>query len=249
MLALALGQATVAVRVTPSDGSPRTAFTVSFHAPHRTGALGSIQRHDELTGTIAQPAHGCIASFSVRAPDAGAGAQVRVVLLPGARSGSAWCLGTFRGRVDELQAALCRRGQACPQYVIARAIGRFSFTVTRPPAGADTTAPSFGGLQRAFACTPGPQRPGETTPFTLSWTAASDDRTQRSQIVYDIYESTTPAGERFATPTWTTPPGVTTYRTPGLPSHGTFYFVVRARDQAGNEDANTVEVHGVDPCL
>jgi hypothetical protein len=235
--------------VTPSGGTPETAFTVSFHALHRTGNQGGVTRHDELTGTVAVAGQRCVGSFGVRAPDAAAGARVRVVLLPRTPRGSAWCVGTFHGRVDELQAPLCGAGLACPQYVIVRPIGRFSFTVTRPPPGSDTTPPSFGGLQRAFACTPGPQRPGETTPFTLSWTAATDDRTQSSQIVYDVYESTTPAGESFATPTWTTPPGVTTYRTPGLPSHGTFYFVVRARDQAGNEDANTVEVHGVDPCL
>jgi hypothetical protein len=44
------------------------------------------------------------------------------------------------------------------------------------------------------------------------------------------------------------PAGVTSYRTPGLPSHGTFYFVVRARDSAGNQDRNVVEQRGVDPC-
>jgi hypothetical protein len=41
---------------------------------------------------------------------------------------------------------------------------------------------------------------------------------------------------------------VTTFKTPGLPSHGSFYFVVRARDAAGNEDRNTIELHGSDPC-
>jgi hypothetical protein len=34
-----------------------------------------------------------------------------------------------------------------------------------------------------------------------------------------------------------------------LASHGSFYFVVRARDAAGNEDRNTIEVHGSDPCV
>jgi hypothetical protein len=67
--------------------------------------------------------------------------------------------------------------------------------------------------------------------------------------VYDIYEATRAGGESFASPTWTTAPGATVFRTSGLASHGTFYFVVRARDPAGNEDANTVERRGVDPCL
>ena len=120
---------------------------------------------------------------------------------------------------------------------------------TASPTAKDTAAPKFAGLQRAFACTPGPQRPGQTTPFTLGWEAATDDVTPPSRIVYDVYLATTSGGEDFSEPTWTTPPGVSSYRTPGLPSHGTFYFVVRARDLAGNEDGNTVELRGSDPCL
>jgi len=117
------------------------------------------------------------------------------------------------------------------------------------PSARDTTPPAFAGLERAFACTPGPQRPGQTTPFTLTWRPAHDNRTPSAQIVYDVYLATTPGGERYAAPTWTTAPGVTSYRTPGLASHGSFYFVVRARDRAGNEDRNTVERRGIDPCL
>jgi hypothetical protein len=120
---------------------------------------------------------------------------------------------------------------------------------TTPPTPKDTTPPKFDGLQQAFACTPGPQRPGQTTPFNLSWQAASDSVTPSSLIVYDIYLTSTSGGEDYSAPTWTTSPGVTSYRTPGLPSHGSFYFVVRARDKAGNEDHNTVEQHGSDPCL
>jgi hypothetical protein len=64
-----------------------------------------------------------------------------------------------------------------------------------------------------------------------------------------VYLADKPGGEDFSMPAWTTEPGATGFRTPGLPSHGTFYFVVRARDRAGNEDANTVEVLGIDPCV
>jgi hypothetical protein len=112
-----------------------------------------------------------------------------------------------------------------------------------------TAPPKFAGIQWAFACTPGPQTPGETTPFNLGWEAATDDVTPPGLIVYDIYMAPQPGGEDFSSPTWTTEPGATEYRTEGLPSHGTFYFVVRARDRAGNEDANTVEVRGSDPCV
>jgi hypothetical protein len=125
-------------------------------------------------------------------------------------------------------------------------VGRF---VVRVGAAGDSAPPRFGGIKAATACTPGPQRPGETTPFNLAWDAATDDATPSSQVVYDIYLGATPGSEDFNNPTWTTPPGATMYRRPGLPSHGTFYFVVRARDRAGHEDRNTVERRGVDPCL
>ncbi len=103
--------------------------------------------------------------------------------------------------------------------------------------------------QSAFACTPGPQTPGETTPYTLTWQAATDEGTPSSQILYDVFLAHSSGGEDFSQPTWTTPPGVTTYRTPGLPSHGAYYFVVRARDEAGNKDQNKLERAGVDPCF
>jgi hypothetical protein len=83
----------------------------------------------------------------------------------------------------------------------------------------------------------------------LSWRAASDDQTSGSELVYDVFYATKPGGEDFDHPSWTTPAGATSFRTPGLPSHGVAYFVVRARDRAGNEDHNTVERQGIDPCF
>jgi len=99
----------------------------------------------------------------------------------------------------------------------------------------------LGAWQSASACTPGPQRPGQTTPFTLTWTAATDPQTPSAKIVYEVFVSTTSGGEDFSKPSWTTVlrrgPAL---RTPGSPRHGTFYFVVRALDGAGNLDANRV---------
>jgi hypothetical protein len=247
------------VSVDPAAGSPQTTFVLSFRAPQRTGRYGSSQRHNALTASAPASARGCIKALDVHVPDAPAGAHVRVTLAP-RRLGGRWCAGTYRGRIEELQSPVCARGRACPTYVLLRGIlGRFVLKVkdasSRPPPGgpptpvsADTTPPSFAGVQRALACTPGPQRPGQTTPYTLSWQAASDDLTPSSQIVYEVYLAATPGAEDFSTPTWTTTPGVTTYRTPGLPSHGTVYFVVRARDGAGNLDHNTSEQRGIDPC-
>jgi hypothetical protein len=262
------------VRVTPVSGTASTVFVVSFTTPERTGLLGEIQRHDMLSATGPAGRRGCIATLpQTRAPVALAGARVHVALAP-RQLGGRWCAGTYKGQIEQWQSLVCPHGELCPDVVLFKRVGAFTLHVraaapraggaeTTPPSGGGTTPPSgggtppsggggtpptFAGLQSAFACTPGPQSPGQTTPFTLNWQAATDAVTPSSEIVYDVYVATTPGGESFSKPTWTTPAGVTTYQTPGLASHGDFYFVVRARDQAGNEDHNTVEVHGVDPC-
>ena len=240
---------TVTVRVSPPTGLPSTTFAISFHTPDRTGRHGALARHDELMVAIARHGSGCVSSFDARAPDGAAGALIRVVLGT-ARIRGRWCTGRWTGRIEELETPVCKEGQACPQFIILRGvIGRFMLTVTSVPTPGAGSGPSFAGLQSAFACTPGPQRPGQTTPFTLTWKAATDPLTPSAEIVYEVFVSSTPGGENFSKPSWTTRPGATSFRTSGLASHGTFYFVVRALDRAGDLDANRVEVRGVDPCL
>jgi hypothetical protein len=239
---------TVRIRVTPSAGAPASKFVVSFRTPDRTGRYGSSERRYELSASVSTSGRGCITNVNEQLPAAPAHARVRVTLNP-RHFGGKWCKGEFHGQVEEILAPVCPQGRLCPAFVLLLGtIGKFRFEV-KPPPGNDRTAPSFGGLKSAFACTPGPQRPGETTPFSLSWSSATDDVSSPSAIVYDIYMSNKRGGEDFSRPTWTSRPGVTSFRTPGLPSHGTFYFVVRAKDRAGNEEHNKVERLGVDRCL
>ena len=106
-----------------------------------------------------------------------------------------------------------------------------SATTFLPP---DTTPPTFAGLVSATS---------SATVFgsvDLSWNAASDDRTTPSNLIYHIYMATTSGGQNFTSPNFTTTAGTTSYSITGL-SAGTYYFVVRARDEAGNVDTNTVE--------
>jgi hypothetical protein len=230
---------------------PGTAFAVSFVSPVRTGVTGSVRLRYLLTATSASPGQACLAQINSAVPDGRRGQRVRVTLNPKALGGQ-WCTGTYAGKVSLLQTAVCPKGVVCPTYVLMRGtVTRFSLLVRGPipPPGGDLVPPEFAGLERAFACTPGPQRPGQTTPYTLSWQPARDNVTSAAAIVYDIYYATTPGGEDFTHPTWTTPAGAATFRTPGLPSHGDAYFVVRARDTAGNEDTNAREQRGVDPCV
>ncbi len=243
VLADAAGTQTT-VKVKPRTGSPTTRFVVSFRAPDAS-SQGAFQIRYEVSAS--GQGNGCAQGEGTFATAPRKGALVKVVLSPGS---ARWCVGTYHGSVQELRGPQCARGMVCPEFVtVVRTIGRFHFTVRAGTRGADHTPPTFGGLQRAFACTPGPQRPGQTTPYTLSWNPATDNVTPRSAIVYDIYMASSAGGEDFSHPTWITPGGATSYRTPGLPSHGQVYFVVRARDEAGNEDTNRIERAGVDPCV
>jgi hypothetical protein len=123
--------------------------------------------------------------------------------------------------------------------------------VLSPPAEAkrtDQTPPSFAGLKSATTCI-GAIGPGRTSSYNPSWDPATDNVSPSKKIAYDVYQANTSGGEDFATPTYTTPEGATSFTTPLLPSDQNFYFVVRARDQAGNSDANTVERLGQNLCL
>lgn len=124
--------------------------------------------------------------------------------------------------------------------------------VMSPPAEArraDHTPPNFAGLKSAITCIPGPVGGWGTTSYNLSWDPATDNVTPSKKIVYDVYQANTSGGEDFTTPTYTTSAGATSFATPPLSTDKYFYFVVRARDQAGNSDSNTVELEGQNLCV
>ena len=115
-------------------------------------------------------------------------------------------------------------------------------------AARDHTPPTFSGLKSATTCIPGPVEDG-TAAYRLTWDAATDDITPQSKIVYDVYQATKSGGEDFSSATYTTRLGATSFTTPALPADETFYFVVRARDRAGNRDSNLVEREGANLCV
>lgn len=99
----------------------------------------------------------------------------------------------------------------------------------------DSAAPTFSGAQSASA--------QSTSSITISWDAASDDHSGATSIVYDIYQAIDDIeGEDFSTASYTTAAGATSYTVTGLNESTTYFFVVRARDESGNRDANTTEV-------
>jgi len=103
-----------------------------------------------------------------------------------------------------------------------------------PGACSDTTPPTFAGINTANLT--------NDTTARLCWTAATDDVTAPSGLLYDVYEATTPGGEVFTNPPReSTPPGSTCVNVDGLTPSQEYCWVVRARDAAGNRDSNVVE--------
>jgi len=77
---------------------------------------------------------------------------------------------------------------------------------------------------------------------TISWVAGMDSQTPPFDLVYEVYEATTPGGENFdGPPLASTPPGATSITVQDLPAGTTLYFVVRAQDLDGEQDSNTIE--------
>lgn len=114
----------------------------------------------------------------------------------------------------------------------------------------DRTPPVFAGLASAVTCLPGPSGgPTRLSSYRLTWSGATDDVTPPGALVYDVYVANVPGGENFAAPTYTTAAGATAFSTPPLPDDRAYYFVVRARDRAGNEDRGTAERRGTNLCL
>jgi len=247
------------VSVKPGSGNPRTRFMLSLRIPEATGTFGSVVRRDTLS--VSGPRGGrCVSSVTVRLRSAKRGARLTLTLRPASLGTGGWCTGEFNGRVVQREVLRCppRPVDVCPDFLLApRTIARFRFHVAPgnaggsagpgPPAPADR--PTFAGLVSATTCNSfAPEVLPRPSGYILTWQAATDPVTASSAIVYDIYVATAPGGENYAQPSWTTQPGVTSFTTPALGLSGPIYFVVRARNAAGNEDGNTVERQGVSQC-
>ncbi len=106
-----------------------------------------------------------------------------------------------------------------------------------PTTPVDDAPPDFSGLVTAIDSETGGS-------VDLYWAEATDpdlvdcNSDPSLPITYNIYYSTTPGGQDFSTPDATTL-DIGTQIT-GLQNGGTYYFVVRAQDSAGNEETNTV---------
>src|SRR6266542_3887052 len=148
-----------------------------------------------------------------------------------------------------LRPRLCSSARATVPLLLLVATVMLVFSPLAEAKRRDHIPPTFAGLKSATTCIPGPIGGGRTTSYHLSWDPATDNVTPSSKIVYDVYQASKPGGENFSTPTYTTPAGATSFDTPPLATDKVFYFVVRARDRAGNRDSNTVERQGQNLCV
>jgi hypothetical protein len=240
-MAVGVSGSTTAVKVTvrPKSGGPGTRFVVRFRAPARTGVIGFEERRYEVQA--AGKGTGCAQSAGTSVPATRKGQRVSAKLH------GLLCVATYHGKVIETIGPHCVSGQPCPEFATrVRTIARFTFAVVKSGGTSDSSPPSFAGLKSAVQCFPGPQTPGEQRPVALAWSAATDNVSSSSEITYDIYTASSAGAETFSQPNWTTK-GATSFSTPALPA-GQF-FVVRARDQAGNQEHNRVERQAENPCL
>jgi len=109
----------------------------------------------------------------------------------------------------------------------------------------DTTPPTFAGITGVSVV-------GDSV--RLTWDAATDDVTAISAIQYEVHFAVAPGGvwqTRLVVPAtmvlpfrWSTlpPPVLCTLDVGYLAPGYTYYFRVRAKDEAGNVDTNTVEM-------
>lgn len=98
---------------------------------------------------------------------------------------------------------------------------------------ADSSPPTFAGATSVSNIT--------ATSVDLNWAAATDDQTAVGDIIYDVFQASTTSGEVFTVPTVSSLAGATSVTVPNLDPATTYFWVVRARDRAGNRDTNTVE--------
>lgn len=102
--------------------------------------------------------------------------------------------------------------------------------------GYDTagTAPTFTGLAAATDVS--------AYAVELTWASASDDVSTAAKLRYRVWWSTTAGGQSLSSPpAFESAKGAAAYVVGGLTPGTTYYFVVRAADEVGNEDGNTVE--------
>jgi hypothetical protein len=104
----------------------------------------------------------------------------------------------------------------------------------------DSDAPSFGGLIAATLTQADPPE------ITLSWLPAIDDSSAEGNLVYNLYRAGQSGGQDFDAPIGTIT-GASAYVDTGIERDSIYHYVVRAMDEAGNEESNLIELAASTP--
>jgi hypothetical protein len=161
---------------------------------------------------------------------------VYVGVMPGTEDFSQPDLVTSPGALTATVTGL--PGVSVPRYFVVRsrdAAGNVDSNVVELASnpGPDVVAPVFGGCTSATLTS--------AVAAAVAWQPATDDTSPQANLTYDVFLSKT-AGQYDFTQPFVSVLAQTEVLIPALSASTRYYFVCRAKDQAGNEDTNTVEV-------
>lgn len=108
--------------------------------------------------------------------------------------------------------------------------------------GEDKAAPTYTGAAGVKTAV----RKTRNVSADLTWAAATDDVSAADKIVYSVYYATS-AAEVFTGAAKATFTGTTAGLITGLDREATYYFGVRAQDEAGNQEKNTTVSAALEP--
>ncbi len=103
----------------------------------------------------------------------------------------------------------------------------------------DEVPPAFSGIVSTYAVS---DRAAE-----LRWNPGADTKSPPNTLRYAVYRSEIAGGQDFSRPVIVADPGSTIVVDGGLRANTTYHYVVRCRDECGNEESNIVEQTVVTP--
>lgn len=117
-----------------------------------------------------------------------------------------------------------------------------------PPSTTENSTPAGGAGTASVTDTTAPSsptffsvNPASSSAVNLGWVASTDNITSAANLVYEICLSTNSGGCGTFSATITSTAGATAYAYSGLTPVTTYYFRIRAKDQAGNFSSATSE--------